>query len=293
MDLEWLGGRYTIPDGSETEAVLWLELPTGLLLGADVIDSAQPDVFAGTLRRPMREPGAGPPRRPSSIRVGSDELARQLRREAGGIPVIVAPVPELDDTFQQFLSHVMDGGNAGLVRAARRLREAEPWRRIYDAQVMRVDILAYEIEGGALSIVGAGGGEPGLLLFRSPADYADFAAGRRRRPNHEPVLRCVLLPRGDDAMAALSFDAARNELAVTAYDVRVLTVCTLAFLEFFSRHAGLFEDVQPRRPVVESITGEDGVTVTITAPYPTGQPPKTSLSPRRRRSGRSGGRAPR
>jgi preprotein translocase subunit SecA len=45
-----------------------------------------------------------------------------------------------------------------------------------------------------------------------------------------------------------------------------MTVCTRAFLAFFARNRRLF-DQDALEPICESITGDDDVTVTLTAPY--------------------------
>lgn len=99
MEREWLGARYSVGEG---EAFVWLELPTGILLDVTSIDPAAPVSFGQTLTDAMAEPGYGPPRRPTAIRVPEQSLADALRKAAGGIPVTIAPVPELEDVFADF-----------------------------------------------------------------------------------------------------------------------------------------------------------------------------------------------
>ena len=57
-----------------------------------------------------------------------------------------------------------------------------------------------------------------------------------------------------------------SQRPVTGKDIRILTAVTRAFLAFFARHRDLFDHDDPE-PVRETSEGEDGVNVTITAPY--------------------------
>jgi hypothetical protein len=302
-ELEWLGGRYTLsgPDGAEV--VLWLELPSGLLIGTGVMDPKKPLTFGETLERAMLSPFEGPPRRPERILVSDAALARELRRAAGGIPIVIAPVPELDDTFERFVETLepaepepgyLAGGIAAfavaeLFHAARLYYRAAPWRHLYDRQLVRIDIPDYAVHGGGLSVIGAAGEDFGLLVFRSPEDFDAFGEGRPRAADGETTMRSLSFHRGDDLPVSMlreidrhrwpvagvaaypvlmAIDAALEPLSVTDRDVRILTVSMLGFLQFFTRHRALFENNRPPQPVRESITVDGNVTVTITAPYP-------------------------
>jgi hypothetical protein len=103
---EWLGGHYTFPleihEGKKAfrpDCIIWLELPDRRLVGSTVIDPHQPATVTETLEEAMLRPAEGPPRRPARIRVPDEKMADELRRSIRGIPIIVAPVPELDEAF--------------------------------------------------------------------------------------------------------------------------------------------------------------------------------------------------
>src|SRR4051812_35840835 len=103
---EWIGGRYTFPvevqDGKDIVrpgVILWMEMPDGVLVGSKAFDPRTPAPVAESFHDAMTWPNEGPPRRPFRIRVPDEELAAELRKAFRGIPIVVAPVPELDEVF--------------------------------------------------------------------------------------------------------------------------------------------------------------------------------------------------
>lgn len=196
QSIEWIGNRYTLPkalrDGDEiipVDVVMWLELPSGLLVGSKLIDTREPVSLATTLEETMAQPAAGPPRSPSRIRVPNTRMAKELRDVAGGIPIFVAPTPELDEAFVSLSEHMSAGepepsylGDGGippavvleLFNAAGLLFRAAPWELMVDQQIVRVDIPSFGIDGVALSIIGAAGESFGLLLFSSLRTFLSF-----------------------------------------------------------------------------------------------------------------------
>ena len=321
QDSEWIGGRYMFPvkvcEGDtviQPEIILWLELPSVVLVGSSIVDPRKPVLFGETLTEAMRRPAQGSPRRPARIRVADASLAEALRETAGNIPVVVGPVPELDAVFAELRqaipdpepSYLADGAIAAAVvaelfSAARLLFRAAPWRNQSDQQILRVDIPALGVDGACLSVIGAAGESFGALLFRSIYDFHAFAEA----PDHfgasgKPAPRSS----GDPAMLSLSFDrkkvlslsmvreidlhrwpvagakaypmvlaidADMNPLPLTERDYRIIIATTRALVTFIARHPGLFEGADPQ-PVSDSITGDDQVTVTVTAPYEQGTP---------------------
>src|SRR5229473_6592006 len=167
QNCEWIGSRYTLPekvrDGDvvvQPQVIIWIELPSGLMLGSTLVNPLKPVSFAETLEEALRNPGAGLPRRPARIRVPDERMARELRRAAGGIPIIVAPVPEVDEAFAE-LAEAMESRDSTptylgdgdiseavvkeLFSAAALLFRAAPWRHVEEYQVLRVDIPHFDI----------------------------------------------------------------------------------------------------------------------------------------------------
>jgi len=254
---EWIGGRYTFPvavqDGKEVvrpEVILWMEMPAGVLVGSKAFDPRAPETLAETLDEAMRYPAEGPPRRPLRIRVPDEAMAGELRRAFRGIPIIVAPVPELDEAFD------------ALSQAAN--REANP---------------SYLGGGAAPAIVGEFF-DAAIPLFRA-------APWRQINERHDAVVRSVSFDRKKDLPPSLTreirehgwpvagskaypalicLDGAMNPLEATERDFRIVTVCTRAFLSLFEKHRGVFESDAPET-VCEVFDAGDDVTVTLTAPY--------------------------
>lgn len=319
-EIEWIGGRYTFPatirDGDSVlrpEVILWLELPSGILVGSGIIDPRKPMSFAESLDEAMRRPAEGSPRRPTRIRVPETRLALALREVAGNIPVVVAPVPELDETFADFRKSIPDNESepsylangaialsvvADLFTAASLLFRAAPWRYLSDQQTLRVDIPTLDVDGACLSIIGAAGESFGLLLFRSLDDFQSFAVAAQRsheterpapRTNHELALLSLSFDRKNDLHPSLVYEielhrwpvagakaypsvlaidaSMKTTLPLTERYFRILTACTRAFLTFFEHNRDVFDEDNDVQPVAQRITGADGITVTLTAPY--------------------------
>ncbi len=198
--VEWVGGRVTLPvyvtegEPYRPQAVMWLELPSELVLGFSMIDPAKsPPSFSDTLRGVLISPLAGPPRRPTRVRVADQALAAEARAalgDPGGADVVVAPTPELDELVHQFARSLPDGDEPEsyledgrvsaaaverLFRAAEVLYHVAPWKFANDGQLLRLDVAERRIAGAALSVIGALGESLGFLVFPSPAAYDTFA----------------------------------------------------------------------------------------------------------------------
>ncbi len=214
---EWIGGRVTAPffveggaeegrDPFRPEMALWIEEPSGLVVGQQV---SAPEDAAGALGRAlleaMRAPLIGPARRPDAIRIADAGDAVALRAAVGNaIPVTIAPTPELDVLLNQMLESMaadadapsyLDGGRiapeavAKLFSSAEMLYRMAPWKVASDDQVLRLDIPSLGVEGACLSIIGSLDEKLGLILFPSAAGYdaflraeEDFASGESDAP---------------------------------------------------------------------------------------------------------------
>lgn len=314
-ETEWIGARYTSPhpvqDGNSVyhaDVFLWMELPRGVLLVVRASDPRTPVSLAESLEEAMQRPGEGPPRRPTWIRVAGERDAVELRRTAGGIPIVVAPVPELDDVFEQLIAATAPQPSylghgeiapqlvAGLFQAANLLFRTAPWKRLSDQQILRVDIPGRGIHGACLSVMGAARESFGLLLFGSIEDFDSFleiASGPRpdERPalpmNGRVALRSLSFNIGDELPQSLlgeieehrwpvagpnayptlfCLGAGFTPRFVTESDVQITTAVTLAFVAFYLRHPNLF-DSNDLTPVRLTSEGEDGLQITLTAPY--------------------------
>lgn len=197
-EVAWLGGHFRLPsyvregEPYRPNLVLWLELPSGLVVGSNVVppDSAWP--LAATLRTALERPTPGAAREPDSLRVADPAAEAELRHAfRTRFPVEVAPTPELDDVFQKFLENAptdegdasyFEGGRiseptvARMFRAAAVLYRAAPWKKVSDDEVLRMDIPGLGVEGACVSIIGALGESLGVIIFPSLLGFERFGA---------------------------------------------------------------------------------------------------------------------
>ena len=124
---EWIGARYKYPgmfreagEIVQADVVLWMEMPSRLLMATTLIDPRKPASFADVFEEVMRTVNAGSLPRPVSIRVPSDRLAKELRRVAGGMPVTIEPLPELDAVFAELIEATAGNAHNTSQHAARR-----------------------------------------------------------------------------------------------------------------------------------------------------------------------------
>lgn len=228
QDSEWLGARYALPttvrEGDlilQPSVDLWMEIPSGKVVGIKPIDPRAPGSFAEGLKETMANPAEGPQRKPARIRVPNAELAESLRMAVGTeIEIRVAPVPELDEVVASLAEHLqtvgeepayLDGDMApavvgSLFTAAARLFALAPWRHVAEDQVLRVDIPSFDINGAALCIIGGNGQDFGLLLFRSFKDYEEFSK-LADRVNRVPAPPAVVT---QWSLLSLSFNRKRD-----------------------------------------------------------------------------------
>ncbi len=223
--LEWIGARFLAPlyvmEGGprRPEMILWLELPTELIVGMHVIDPKEPLSFGEILRHALARPIAGAPRTPDRIRVAEARLAEEAREVVGdAIAVEVAPTPEVDVVVARMQREIpqerepsyLDGDRLPeedvrrLFEAAGELYPHAPWERAGDDQVVRVDVPALGVEGACVSIIGALGESFGFVVFPSQIAFeACLEATREGLPEEGPVDLGT-------AQLALNFEAHRD-----------------------------------------------------------------------------------
>ena len=220
---EWIGGRLVPPffvnDRDEPyrpTLVLWMEQPSGLLVGHQLIAPENAEGAVGrALRAALEYPLAGPPRRPDVLRVSDAATAAEVRAAIGdSISVTVAPTPELDALLQLMLKEMpgsgidvsyLEGGRIPpaaiekLFSAAELLYRMAPWKAATNGQVLRMDIPGLGVGGACVSIIGSLGESLGVLVFPSLAGYEAFLRAAKRPPGRGR-------PNAGTDWLALSFD---------------------------------------------------------------------------------------
>ncbi len=195
---EWVGGRVETPfyitedTPYRPHMILWLEMPGAIVVSYKLIRPEDPrSALGAALLAAIESPLNGEPRRPATVRVADQGLAAEVRPVLPGVPIVVAPTPEIGEVLD-FMAEAsadegggkkpsyFEGGRVGpdavknLFTAARTLHAIAPWKVAGDSQILRVDIPAYGVEGACLSIIGALGESTGLILFPSLEGFERF-----------------------------------------------------------------------------------------------------------------------
>jgi hypothetical protein len=313
-EIEWIGGQMTLPayvvDGEpyRPKLVVWLEMPTGVVVGHDLVREDGRDHLVGALKEALKRPAVGPRREPARVRVADHGAGAELRNALGDrFEVHVAPTPELDGLFEDFIGHVSDKGDgatyleggrvpaavvARMFDAAAHLYRVAPWKVAADHEVLHMDIPALGVEGACVSIIGALGESLGIIVFASYLAFERFGDAALEVGKHAldlggPVLALDFW-KARDVPSGMRREIARNGWSAVApdavpvvthrdrdgverplreRDVRIVTECAFAVASFCVRHPEAFGG-RLREPVSESSEmGESGVTVRLTAPY--------------------------
>src|SRR5688572_1079478 len=308
-DLEWLGTeiasfRNPKDDSLVSTLRLWLERPTGQVVGFTLGEPDTLEPFAETFLKTARKPMVGRSRLPGSVRVSDSRLAAELE----AIPelrtqVVNAPTPELEELIKE-MTKVLDvvasedDVEKHDVRIVERLFEMAallyklaPWKVATEDQVIQVDIAELGVREACLSIVGNADQSCGFLLFRSLEGYLNFVEAASQFVGGDDPL----LP--DASWLALTFVsaadlppgrlhqakqhrwpvAARNAYpdvfkvemgepsVIEDRDLRILTSCAHALVNLVGRNGtAMFE--REVETSTQMFTGSDGTTVRLTYP---------------------------
>lgn len=191
---EWVGGRVLMPsyvmedEPFRPELVVWLDVAHDQVVGTDMCRPGEnASALAQVLATAMAAPMAGPPRKPSQIRVAHSAEADLLRAHvAKDMRVVVAPTPELDQMLEVMTASMQrDDGRATYLEdgkvsaeamarffvAASKLWRAAPWKLVDDSQLLRLDAKRLDAHDKAVSIIGALGESFGVLVFDSVDGY--------------------------------------------------------------------------------------------------------------------------
>ncbi len=218
----WGGARKTLhsyvltPRPFRPDIVIWINVESQQVLGQRLLypEDGMEGVL-GALMDAMIEPAMGPPRRPRKIAVESNVLAQRLAPllDPLGISVSCNPTPGVlaavefleesmagEEPAQSYTDHgrLTDEVVADFFHHAARLHAAHPWETARDYQVASVDLYRWGYERISISIMGRGGIERGLLIFRSLHDFiifdqmASLAQQAQRRVNRPGVEVLVL-----------------------------------------------------------------------------------------------------
>jgi hypothetical protein len=312
---EWVLGRRKAPaliDADvphQPDVLLLVEAGSGFVFGSEIVEPDASDDVVAAWAEGKVEPGV-------TLRVEDERLAGALRARLGaGQPVRVGPIPEIRAPLAAVTRFMGRGGarrrdapkwrdeaspaaRTRFYEAAGRFENADPWACAGGGQILALDIPALGWEGACASILGAGGQEFGLLLFRSLHDYLAFArlsapdrhGGRRSRGPAVPLLavsydhpdevaggreleraaRCLGWKPGKTGRLAylLKIGAEDRTQTLATDDYRLATVALEAVGAFVGENRSLF-DKPPKKAVEKRLrvaTPAGDVEVRLSAP---------------------------
>ncbi|MEM6733055.1 MAG: hypothetical protein AAF658_15970, partial [Myxococcota bacterium] len=229
---EWIGGWTVLrahvledPEAPYRPIVLIWFSPSHGIVGMEVVSPENVEhKLVELLERSMRAPSAGPPRKPSHIRVATTEIADAVRPCVPDTTEIrIAEIAELEEVFESLHedfpgipkdedSYMESGRIAPEVverffSAAFELYRHDPWLLFEEDELIQVDCAPLKVRGQALSIIGAGGEAYGVMVYENAADFHAFRAiAERGRYGiaESPRLPCELFTISFDSVEDLS-----------------------------------------------------------------------------------------
>lgn len=173
-------------EGEHSDCILWVDSSHGAVRGITIVPASSGyEPVVRTLIQAIETPqGALPPARPQKIVVRDREIQFYLRGALQGLDITIDYVPELpliDELFNalQQSSEMAEGelpdryGEA-MIDKAMEIWELAPWHSLNEQQVLAVELNTWEIETLYISVLGMGGVEYGLLMYRSLESLKQF-----------------------------------------------------------------------------------------------------------------------
>lgn len=162
-----------------SDCILWVDSSHGAVRGLTIVPtSCGYEPIVRTLIQAIEAPqGSLPPARPQKIVVSDREIQFYLRGALQGLDIGIDYAPELpliDELFNA-LQQSAEMTEAELppryaeamIDRAMEIWELAPWHSLNEQQVLAVEINAWDVETLYVSMLGMGGVEYGLLMYRS------------------------------------------------------------------------------------------------------------------------------
>ncbi|HIK43532.1 MAG TPA: hypothetical protein IGR64_01455 [Leptolyngbyaceae cyanobacterium M65_K2018_010] len=162
-----------------SDCILWVDSSHGAVRSITIVPANSGyEPIVRTLIQAIEAPQSGlPPARPQKIVVRDREIQFYLRGALQGLDIAVDYVPDLpliDELFNA-LQQASGLGEATLperyaeamVEKAMEIWDLAPWHSLNEQQVLAVQLNAWDIDTLYISILGMGGVEYGLLMYRS------------------------------------------------------------------------------------------------------------------------------
>lgn len=173
-------------DRDHSDCILWVDSGQGTVRGITMVPSSSGyEPIVRTLIQAIESPQSSlSPARPKKIVVRDREIQFYLRGAIQGLDIEVDYAPELtliDELFnalQQSSSmeeaELPDRYGEAMIDKAMDIWELGPWQSLNEQQVIALELNAWDIDTLYVSVLGMGGVEYGLLMYRSLASLKQF-----------------------------------------------------------------------------------------------------------------------
>lgn len=191
----WEGDRRVLPiplhqgsspNQSSPECILWVDGSEGMVRSMEMVSPEMgPEAIVRALLQAMEAPPApSQPSRPHKIVVCDREIQFYLRGVLQNLEIDIEYRPQLpliDHLFQQMaqemaqhISQVAPEYLTFLSKSAEKIWQIQPWQRLAEHQILRVELNQWDIDNFYVSILGMLGEEYGIILYRSLDSLKQF-----------------------------------------------------------------------------------------------------------------------
>lgn len=169
-----------------SDCILWVDSGHGTVRSITMVPSSSGyEPIVRSLIQAIESPQSSqPPARPKKIVVGDREIQFYLRGAIQGLDIEVdyAPaLPLIDELFNALQqssgldeAELPDRYGEAMIDKAMEIWELGPWHSLNEQQVIAIEISAWDIETLYVSVLGMGGVEYGLLMYRSLDSLKQF-----------------------------------------------------------------------------------------------------------------------
>jgi len=172
--------------GDHSDCILWVDSGQGTVRGITMVSSSSGYApIVRTLIQAIESPQSSlPPARPKKIVVRDREIQFYLRGAIQGLDIEVDYAPELpliDELFNALQqasrleeAELPDRYGDAMIDKAMEIWELGPWHSLNEQQVIAIDLNIWDIETLYVSVLGMGGVEYGLLMYRTLDSLKQF-----------------------------------------------------------------------------------------------------------------------
>lgn len=173
-------------EGEHSDCILWVDSGHGTVRGITMVPSSSGyEPIVRTLLQAIESPqGSLAPARPKKIVVSDREIQFYLRGAIQGLDIEVDYAPELpliDELFNALQqasgmeeAELPERYGEAMIDKAMEIWEIGPWHSLNEQQVLAIELNAWDIETLYVSVLGMGGVEYGLLMYRTLDSLKQF-----------------------------------------------------------------------------------------------------------------------